>query len=60
MLKVKKHRRTKHRMEQNAESKMNGKKCRTDKMSNGTKHQIDMMLKVRKAEWDIMSNGTKR
>ncbi len=29
-------------------------------MSNGTKRRMDIMSKVRKAEWDITSNGTKR
>ncbi len=35
-----------------------GKKCRKDKMSNGTK-RIDIMSKVKKADWDKMSNGKK-
>jgi hypothetical protein len=26
-------------------------------MSNGTKHQIDIMSEVRKVEWDKMLNG---
>ncbi len=26
-------------------------------MSNGTKHRIDIMSKVRKAKWEKMSNG---
>jgi hypothetical protein len=38
----------------------NGKKCRKDKLSNGTQRRMDIMSKVRKAEWDIMSNGTQR
>ncbi len=32
----------------------NGKILRKDKMSDGTKRRIDIMSKVRKAEWDIM------
>jgi hypothetical protein len=36
-----------------------GKKCRKDKLSNGTKRRVEIMSKVRKADWDKMSNGKK-
>ncbi len=39
----------------NAESK----KGRRDIMSNGTKRRIEIMSKVRKANWDKMSTGKK-
>ncbi len=37
----------------------NGKTCRKDKTSNGTKRRIEIMLKVRQADWDKMLNGKK-
>jgi hypothetical protein len=37
---------------------LNGKRRRKDKMSNGTKRRIEIMLKVRNADWDIMLIGT--
>ncbi len=37
----------------------NDTKCRTSKMLNGTKRRKYIMLKVKKAEWDKTSNGTK-
>jgi hypothetical protein len=37
----------------------NGKKCGNDKTLNGTKRRIDIMSKVKKADWDKMLNGKK-
>ncbi len=37
----------------------NAKKCRKEKTLNGTKRRMEIMSKVRKADWDKISNGKK-